>query len=199
MWPHYNWNVGFTNGFVESTLSVIDSMFFLDFILTERTITLRKWLFTTARTNRSSVGHWTGSTPGSTRGAKMATYSSQIFRCFYTVLVIYCLLLDTAKYVSGQNVLCPEECWCLGSLVDCSKRHLTSIPTDLPTWVTMLWVYLHIISSQFILSPRCLRITSPLSPVGLHHTYYMAHSPWHKHSHSTDRSFVNSKRIKNIN
>ncbi|XP_041459395.1 leucine-rich repeats and immunoglobulin-like domains protein 3 [Lytechinus variegatus] len=68
----------------------------------------------------------------------MATDSSQIFRCFYTVLVVYCLVLDNSKYVSAQNVLCPEECWCLGSLVDCSKRHLTSLPTDLPTWVTML-------------------------------------------------------------
>lgn len=95
-------------------------------------------MFTTARTKRSGVGDWRGSTPGSTRGAKMATYSSQISRCFYTGLVVLCLVLDAAQYVSGQSVLCPGECWCLGSLVDCSKRQLTSIPTDLPTWVTML-------------------------------------------------------------
>ena len=144
-------------------------MFFLDFILTERTITLRKWLFITARTNRSSVGHWTGSTPGSTRGAKMATYSSQIFRCFYTGLVVYCLVLDAAKYVSGQSVLCPEECWCLGSLVDCSKRHLTSIPADLPTWVTMLWVFKLFVSAAMPVG--CF--ATPRLTVGLRPTLYI--------------------------
>ncbi|XP_072173936.1 uncharacterized protein [Diadema setosum] len=77
----------------------------------------------------------------------MATSSSQIIRCFSTVLVVCWLILDAPSKVSGQSALCPRECWCLGSLVDCSKRQLRSVPTALPTWVTMLELQSNRISS----------------------------------------------------
>ena len=43
----------------------------------------------------------------------------------------------TTTVIEGP-ILCPEPCSCLGTLVDCSRRGLTTIPADLPVWVTIL-------------------------------------------------------------
>jgi Leucine-rich repeat (LRR) protein len=41
---------------------------------------------------------------------------------------------------------CPASCACLGNTVDCSKRKLTNIPSDLPSWTEVLDVSLNGIS-----------------------------------------------------
>jgi hypothetical protein len=33
---------------------------------------------------------------------------------------------------------CSVECYCLGAFVDCSKRGLTKVPSDVPDWVEIL-------------------------------------------------------------
>lgn len=38
----------------------------------------------------------------------------------------------------SQTDLCPSECSCLGDYVDCSRKRLSEVPKDLPSWVTDL-------------------------------------------------------------
>uniref|UniRef100_A0A147BU85 Putative membrane glycoprotein lig-1 n=2 Tax=Ixodes ricinus TaxID=34613 RepID=A0A147BU85_IXORI len=65
----------------------------------------------------------------------MATFSHWVWVVVWTQFVLFLTLLSP---VDGQRVLCPSGCSCLGSFVDCSRRGLTEIPTDLPTWVEIL-------------------------------------------------------------
>ncbi|KAK2183604.1 hypothetical protein NP493_305g01029 [Ridgeia piscesae] len=57
-------------------------------------------------------------------------------RYFYTSFVVLTALFVTIGH--GGNYKCPSACSCLGSMVDCSKQGLTSVPDDLPIWVTIL-------------------------------------------------------------
>ncbi|CAN7989111.1 unnamed protein product [Ixodes hexagonus] len=65
----------------------------------------------------------------------MATFSHWVWVVVWTQFVLFLTLSSPAD---GQRVLCPSRCSCLGSFVDCSRRGLTEIPTDLPTWVEIL-------------------------------------------------------------
>lgn len=51
------------------------------------------------------------------------------------------ILLSTI-FVSGStpspNILCPQDCSCLSSMVACSRQRLREVPTDLPSWTTVL-------------------------------------------------------------
>ena len=38
----------------------------------------------------------------------------------------------------AENDVCPSDCSCLGSYVDCSRTRLSEVPKDLPSWVTDL-------------------------------------------------------------
>jgi Leucine rich repeat N-terminal domain len=43
--------------------------------------------------------------------------------------------------ISGDNEeyqACPGQCACLGNAVDCSKRKLRNIPSDIPAWTEVL-------------------------------------------------------------
>ena len=55
---------------------------------------------------------------------------------FYTSFVVLTALFVTIG--QGDNYKCPSVCSCLGSMVECSKQGLTSVPDDLPIWVTIL-------------------------------------------------------------
>lgn len=37
--------------------------------------------------------------------------------------------------------LCPAQCRCEGTRLDCSGRDLTSLPSDIPTATTHLYIY----------------------------------------------------------
>ncbi|CAG2103310.1 unnamed protein product [Medioppia subpectinata] len=40
--------------------------------------------------------------------------------------------------MASEEELCPKQCSCLGSLVDCSKRRLTAVPQPIPKWCELL-------------------------------------------------------------
>ncbi len=41
-------------------------------------------------------------------------------------------------WAENVHIACPASCQCLGTMVDCAKKGLESVPTDLPNWVTIL-------------------------------------------------------------
>lgn len=47
------------------------------------------------------------------------------------------LILIVTKYVTSEE-LCPKPCSCLGALVDCSNRRLSSVPQPIPKWCELL-------------------------------------------------------------
>lgn len=83
----------------------------------------------------ASAGLGGGARPSFSVAANMATFSHWVWVVVWTQFVLFLTLLSP---VNGQRVLCPLGCSCLGSFVDCSRRGLTKIPTDLPTWVEIL-------------------------------------------------------------
>lgn len=53
-----------------------------------------------------------------------------------TVLI---LLLGNSQVSCDEGYeACPAQCACLGNAVDCSKRTLTNIPEDIPSWTEVL-------------------------------------------------------------
>lgn len=65
----------------------------------------------------------------------MATFPHWVWVVVWTQFVLFLTLSSSAD---GQRMFCPSGCSCLGSLVDCSRRGLSEIPRDLPTWVEIL-------------------------------------------------------------
>ncbi|XP_070558442.1 leucine-rich repeats and immunoglobulin-like domains protein 2 isoform X2 [Ptychodera flava] len=55
---------------------------------------------------------------------------------FYAAFVISGLLLCPGS--KAQKSQCPKICSCLGNLVDCSDKHLTGVPRDIPAWTQIL-------------------------------------------------------------
>lgn len=58
-----------------------------------------------------------------------------VLLCVFSVLVIEVFVFPVS---SAGGVKCPSTCFCLGNLVDCSKRGLIEVPKDVPSWVTRL-------------------------------------------------------------
>lgn len=69
---------------------------------------------------------------------------SRIFAKTFTLLCIVFLISDRKTSVDSRTargatyLQCPAECSCLGNVVDCSKRALTTVPKSLPDWVESL-------------------------------------------------------------
>ena len=60
-------------------------------------------------------------------------------------LYLFIILLCTVVYynivtveLQATHYRCPSVCSCLGTMVDCSKRGIDSMPSDIPHWVTIL-------------------------------------------------------------
>lgn len=62
----------------------------------------------------------------------------------FTLLCVVFLISDQKTSVDSRTargatyLQCPAECSCLGNVVDCSKRALTTVPKSLPDWVESL-------------------------------------------------------------
>ncbi|XP_071961374.1 uncharacterized protein [Antedon mediterranea] len=54
------------------------------------------------------------------------------------VIVMFVLEILSVTRTNAGGLDCPTVCSCLGSYIDCSKRTLTQIPSDIPQWVTIL-------------------------------------------------------------
>nr|XP_006815649.1 PREDICTED: leucine-rich repeats and immunoglobulin-like domains 2 isoform X2 [Saccoglossus kowalevskii] len=55
---------------------------------------------------------------------------------FYAAFVISGVVLCPG--CNAQRSMCPSNCSCLGPLVDCSNKHLTEMPKEIPTWTEFL-------------------------------------------------------------
>ncbi len=67
------------------------------------------------------------------------------------LLLVLLLFACSAAWAVDQ---CPSACSCLGSHVDCSRRGLSGVPTDLPSWTETLYVSI-IIKSRVMDEPHC--------------------------------------------
>ncbi|XP_033105622.1 leucine-rich repeats and immunoglobulin-like domains protein 2 [Anneissia japonica] len=54
------------------------------------------------------------------------------------VIVVFVLEILADSCANAEGLNCPTVCECLGTSIDCSRRSLTHIPTDIPEWVTVL-------------------------------------------------------------
>lgn len=59
---------------------------------------------------------------------------------FVLFLSLSGVLLMPPPGVNGQFMFCPALCACLEQFVDCTRKGLTTVPQDLPTWTQRLWV-----------------------------------------------------------
>ncbi|XP_038068778.1 leucine-rich repeats and immunoglobulin-like domains protein 3 [Patiria miniata] len=61
-----------------------------------------------------------------------------MFWCWICGLFVIFAAGAVGQIQASQFVRCPEPCACLGDMVDCSKRQLTTVPPDIPHWVKIL-------------------------------------------------------------
>jgi len=55
-----------------------------------------------------------------------------------TLRVILVTVMFQAIAANTEHMACPTDCFCLGNMVDCSKKRLKRVPDDLPSWVQIL-------------------------------------------------------------
>ncbi|XP_054161051.1 leucine-rich repeats and immunoglobulin-like domains protein 3 [Oppia nitens] len=55
-----------------------------------------------------------------------------------TILTIGCRPAVLLLLTNTDPDVCPKQCSCLGALVDCSKRRLSSVPQPIPKWCELL-------------------------------------------------------------
>lgn len=56
-----------------------------------------------------------------------------------TYLVACIMMLSYTGVICLER--CPEECHCLDTHIDCSRRGLTGVPLSLPSWATTLYSF----------------------------------------------------------
>ncbi len=47
-------------------------------------------------------------------------------------------LKRNAEHNACGHLMCPSECKCNGTIVDCRNRQLTTLPTNMPTYATQM-------------------------------------------------------------
>ena len=57
---------------------------------------------------------------------------------FLCVIIVLKVLIVLPTVSLAANNECPVDCECLAGTVDCEKRDLTSVPSDLQPWTTVL-------------------------------------------------------------
>lgn len=68
-------------------------------------------------------------------GHKDITTKRTVLLCITIDVLIWVTLMAGTRTESSN---CSVECYCLGAFVDCSKRGLTKVPSDLPDWMETL-------------------------------------------------------------
>ncbi|XP_033610004.1 leucine-rich repeats and immunoglobulin-like domains protein 3 isoform X2 [Cryptotermes secundus] len=68
-------------------------------------------------------------------GHKDITTKKTVLLCITIDVLIWATLMAGTRTESSN---CSVECYCLGAFVDCSKRGLTKVPSDLPDWMETL-------------------------------------------------------------
>ncbi|XP_022080958.1 leucine-rich repeats and immunoglobulin-like domains protein 3 [Acanthaster planci] len=61
-----------------------------------------------------------------------------VFWCWFCWLLTLLVGGVVGQVQDSQFVRCPAPCACLGEMVDCNKRQLTSVPSNIPHWVKIL-------------------------------------------------------------
>ncbi len=90
-----------------------------------------KWLneyFRTKPVERSGI---TCNLPKRLAKKSIGSISNTKFKCYPSRRF-------TSNEYCGQPVMCPRECNCFGSIVDCNGKQLVEIPRDIPEYATEL-------------------------------------------------------------
>lgn len=56
----------------------------------------------------------------------------------FCVCPYLCTVFTVLVFAGTSIVGCPEVCRCFGSVVDCSTRNLSGVPSGIPAWTTYL-------------------------------------------------------------